>query len=33
MIPFSVLDLAIVTEGSTVADAIQNSRTLAAKAE
>jgi luciferase family oxidoreductase group 1 len=33
MIPFSVLDLAIVTEGSTLAKTIQNSRTLAVEGE
>src|SRR6056297_817272 len=33
MIPFSVLDLAIVTEGSTLGEAIQNSRTLAIEGE
>ena len=33
MIPFSVLDLAVVTEGSTLEQTIKNSRTLAAEAE
>jgi len=33
MIPFSVLDLAIVTEGSTLAESIKNSRILAVEAE
>jgi len=33
MIPFSVLDLAVVTEGSTLEQTIKNSRTLAVEAE
>lgn len=33
MIPYSILDLAIVTEGSSLADAIQNSRELAVQTE
>ena len=33
MIPFSVLDLAVVTEGSTLEQTIKNSRTLASEAE
>ena len=33
MIPFSILDLAVVTEGSSARQAIQNSRDLARKAE
>ena len=33
MIPFSVLDLAVVTEGSTLEQTIKNSRRLAAEAE
>lgn len=33
MIPFSVLDLAVVTEGTTLAQTIKNSRTLATEAE
>ena len=33
MIPISILDLAVVTEGGTARGAIQNSRDLARKAE